>query len=78
MDGRVWHTSGANITADAERALLFGYYCKPFLRPQVNWNAALSPETQASLSPELHARLGMGVEANTQQAGFVVREEALA
>lgn len=76
MDGRVWHTSGANVTKDEERALLFGYYCKPFVRPQVNWNAALSAQTQASLSPELHARLGMGIEANTGEAGFIVREVA--
>lgn len=74
MDGRVWHTSGANVTADEERALLFGYYCKPFLRPQVNWNAALSPATQAALTPELHARLGMGIAANTDEAAFIVRE----
>ena len=47
MDGRMWHTSGANVTATEERALLFGYYCAPFLRPQTNWNAALSPATQA-------------------------------
>lgn len=36
MDARVWHTSGANITKDQERALLFGYYTAPFLRQQVN------------------------------------------
>jgi fumagillin biosynthesis dioxygenase len=64
MDGRIWHTSGANITADQERALLFGYYSKAFLRPQVNWNAALSPATQASLDPEFADLLGLGVTAN--------------
>lgn len=76
MDGRVWHTSGANVTADEERPLLFGYYCKPFLRPQVNWNVGLSAETQATLSPELHERLGMGLTANTDEAAFIVREVA--
>jgi ectoine hydroxylase-related dioxygenase (phytanoyl-CoA dioxygenase family) len=76
MDGRVWHTSGANITADQERALLFGYYCKPFLRPQVNWNVGLSDETRAGLSPELHERLGLGLTANTGEADFIVREVA--
>jgi ectoine hydroxylase-related dioxygenase (phytanoyl-CoA dioxygenase family) len=78
MDGRLWHTSGANVTADEERALLFGYYCKPFLRPQVNWNASLSAAAQAALSPELHARLGMGPDANSEQAAFIVREVAQA
>ncbi len=65
MDGRVWHTSGANATPDQDRALLFGYYTKPFLRPQVNWNACLSPQTQASLRPPLRDWLGLEVTANT-------------
>jgi ectoine hydroxylase-related dioxygenase (phytanoyl-CoA dioxygenase family) len=65
MEGRLWHTSGANITADEDRALLFGYYTKPFLRPQVNWNACLSPETQSSASPQMRRWLGLDVTANT-------------
>jgi ectoine hydroxylase-related dioxygenase (phytanoyl-CoA dioxygenase family) len=65
MEGRIWHTSGANITPDQDRALLFGYYTKPFLRQQVNWNAGLSPETQASLSPQMRQWLGLDVTANT-------------
>lgn len=68
MDGRVWHTSGANVTADQDRAMMFGYYTKPFLRPQVNWNAGLSPETQGSLSPQMRDWLGLGVDANTGEA----------
>ncbi len=68
MEGRVWRTSGANITADEDRALLFGYYCVPFLRPQVNWNAALSPETQAGVGEELRTRLGLGAAANNTLA----------
>jgi ectoine hydroxylase-related dioxygenase (phytanoyl-CoA dioxygenase family) len=71
MDGRLWHTSGANITADQERALLFGYYTKPFLRPQVNWNAALSPELQAGLDAEMREWLGLDREANTGEAADV-------
>lgn len=65
MEGRIWHTSGANITADQDRALLFGYYTKPFLRQQVNWNAGLSPETQAALDPQMRAWLGLDATANT-------------
>jgi ectoine hydroxylase-related dioxygenase (phytanoyl-CoA dioxygenase family) len=68
MDGRIWHTSGANITADEDRALLFGYYTKPFLRPQINWNAGLSPATQATLDPELRDWLGLGIAANAAEA----------
>ncbi|HVM99410.1 MAG TPA: phytanoyl-CoA dioxygenase family protein [Caulobacteraceae bacterium] len=68
MDGRMWHTSGANVTNDEDRALLFGYYTVPFLRPQVNWNACLSAETQASLGPQMQDWLGLGVTANTGMA----------
>jgi ectoine hydroxylase-related dioxygenase (phytanoyl-CoA dioxygenase family) len=59
MDGRVWHTSGANVTKDQDRALLFGYYTAPFLRQQVNWTRKLSKEIQESLSPEMYERLGV-------------------
>jgi hypothetical protein len=64
MEGRMWHTSGANVTADEDRALLFGYYTAPFLRPQVNHNVTLSAETQASLDPEMRHWLGLEAEAN--------------
>ncbi len=72
MDGRVWHTSGANVTKDVERALLFGYYSVDFLRPQVNHNVQLSEATKASLSPELFGLLGLGADANTRVAGEVL------
>jgi ectoine hydroxylase-related dioxygenase (phytanoyl-CoA dioxygenase family) len=65
MDGRMWHTSGANITEGEDRAMMFGYYTAPYLRPQVNWNAGLSEETKASLGPQMQAWLGLGVTANT-------------
>jgi ectoine hydroxylase-related dioxygenase (phytanoyl-CoA dioxygenase family) len=68
MDGRVWHTSGANVTENAERALLFGYYSVDFLRPQVNWNAILPAEVQDSLDAELFERLGLGPAANVHHA----------
>lgn len=74
MDGRVWHTSGANVSADAERALLFGYYCADFLRPQVNHNVTLSEATRARLSPELFALLGLGPEGNTRIGGGIIGE----
>ncbi len=32
MDGRLWHTSGANVSQARERALLFGYYSAAFIR----------------------------------------------
>jgi ectoine hydroxylase-related dioxygenase (phytanoyl-CoA dioxygenase family) len=64
MEGRVWHTSGANVTEDEDRPLLFAYYTKPFLRPQWNFTAALRPEVQARQSPTMRYRLGLDVAAN--------------
>jgi fumagillin biosynthesis dioxygenase len=65
MEGRVWHTSGANVTTDEDRALLFGYYTKPFIRPQWNFSAALTPEQQAAASPLMRYRLGLEVSLNS-------------
>ena len=73
MDGRMWHTSGENTTAAAERALLFGYYSADFIRPQVNWNVVLSHETKAALSPQMVDWLGLGPAANTNRATLVRR-----
>ncbi|MFN8019240.1 MAG: phytanoyl-CoA dioxygenase family protein [Acidimicrobiales bacterium] len=60
MDGRLWHTSGENTTADRERAMLFAFYARSFLRHQNNWGRALSPGVRRSLSPELRELLGLG------------------
>ena len=64
MEGRIWHTSGANRTQDEERALLFGYYCRSFIRPQWNFNVGLSETTKAQLSPALQRWLGLELTAN--------------
>jgi ectoine hydroxylase-related dioxygenase (phytanoyl-CoA dioxygenase family) len=64
MEGRVWHTSGANVTADEDRPLLFAYYTKPFVRPQWNHSAALRPEVQARFSPTMRSRLGLDIAHN--------------
>ena len=71
MDGRMWHTSGANTTEHDERALLFGYYSADFIRPQVNWNVVLSETTRASLSLQMVDWLGLGPAANTNRATMV-------
>ncbi len=60
MDGRLWHTSGANRTEDRERALLFAFYARSFIRHQNNWGRSLSRETRKRLSPRLIEWLGLG------------------
>jgi ectoine hydroxylase-related dioxygenase (phytanoyl-CoA dioxygenase family) len=71
MDGRVWHTSGSNVTKDQDRPLMFGAYSAGFLRPQSNWNAVLSPETQNSVSEELREWLGLGPKGNVGKTGDI-------
>lgn len=68
MEGRVWHTSGANVTADEDRPLLFGYFTKPFVRPQWNFSVALRPEVQQRWSPTMRYRLGLDVSLNVTLA----------
>lgn len=72
MDGRLWHTSGANVTADEERALLFAYYSASFLRPMINWTAAIPADLQATFQPRLRQLLSLDVFANTadEEASF--------
>ena len=62
-----------NTTQSEDRALLFGYYTAPFLRPQVNWNVLLSDATVASLSQAMRHWLGLGPAANIANAGLVAR-----
>jgi ectoine hydroxylase-related dioxygenase (phytanoyl-CoA dioxygenase family) len=76
MDGRIWHTSGANVTEAEERALLFGYYARAFLRPQQNWTASLSPETVEGLSPQMRGWLGLEAIGNRSLAKFLFARTA--
>jgi ectoine hydroxylase-related dioxygenase (phytanoyl-CoA dioxygenase family) len=76
MEGRVWHTSGANATADEDRALLFGYYTKPHIRPQWNFTAALTPEQQAGMSPIMRYRLGLDIVLNSDASKVLSAADA--
>jgi ectoine hydroxylase-related dioxygenase (phytanoyl-CoA dioxygenase family) len=73
MEGRLWHTSGSNITKDRQRRQLFAYYSMDFIRPQVNWEACLSAETKVSLDDEARTLLGLGPFANTRIGGSLTR-----
>lgn len=64
MEGRVWHTSGANVTTDEDRPLLFGYYTRSFVRPQWNFSVGLSDETQRRFDPRMRDRLGLDIALN--------------
>jgi len=72
MDGRLWHSSGANRTSDEDRALLFAYYTRPFIRQQVNWHEVLSPAVIASLDEDRRKLFGFGALANHSGAHHVL------
>ena len=70
MEGRLWHTSGCNTTADEDRTLAFAYYIRPFLRPQWNFTAAMRPDMQALCSTQLRYRLGLDLQYNSGTNGL--------
>lgn len=72
MDGRLWHTSGRNVTEDSDRALLFAYYSRAFIRPQANWHEVLRPEVINGLSEAQRQLFGFGPLANAYGASLVV------
>jgi ectoine hydroxylase-related dioxygenase (phytanoyl-CoA dioxygenase family) len=46
FEGRLWHQTGANTTADQKRVGILAYYCRPYLRQQENFFVSLPPEVQ--------------------------------
>jgi ectoine hydroxylase-related dioxygenase (phytanoyl-CoA dioxygenase family) len=68
MEGRMWHTSGSNITQNQRRAMAFAYYVRGFLRGQVNWDLTLSEQTKAGLDEDARQLLGMGPLTNYHYA----------
>jgi hypothetical protein len=78
MEGRLWHTSGANVTRDERRALMFAYYVADFLRPQVNAEAALPEAVKAAMDPETRKLFGLGAEGNIRIGSRLTKLESAA
>ncbi len=68
MDGRLWHTSGENRTADQQRRMMFAYYSTDFIRQQANWALTLPAEVQASLGERGRALFGLNPIGNSRIA----------
>jgi ectoine hydroxylase-related dioxygenase (phytanoyl-CoA dioxygenase family) len=58
FDGRLWHQTGANRTADQRRRGILAYYCRPFMRQQENWFVSLKPDVLERATPLLRRLLG--------------------
>lgn len=61
LDGRLWHGSGANVTADRTRAAILAYYCSPFIRQQENVFRSLDPRLRRTLPADLRRLLGYDI-----------------
>lgn len=59
VDGRLWHTSGANRSTDRPRAVLISFYVAHFIRTQYNWNAVLDDAFRAKCPAVLRDLLGL-------------------
>lgn len=58
FDGRVWHGTGMNTTADAKRHGILAYYCQPWMRQQENHTVSTDAAVVRSASPTLRRLLG--------------------
>lgn len=75
MEGRVWHTSGRNVSADRQRRLLFAYYSADFVRPQANWSECLPQDVRESMDEATRKLFGLGPAANVRLGGRLTRLE---
>jgi ectoine hydroxylase-related dioxygenase (phytanoyl-CoA dioxygenase family) len=77
MDARVWHQTGPNRTVDETRAGLFGYYVRPFIRPQWNWYQTVTPELLGRLSPTMREMLGFGSNVTSSLESLYMKRQGL-
>jgi ectoine hydroxylase-related dioxygenase (phytanoyl-CoA dioxygenase family) len=58
FDGRVWHRTGNNTTADRRRAGIFAWYTGGIYRTQENWFLSLDPSVVRHASDDLLVLFG--------------------
>ena len=78
MDGRAWHQTGPNRTADETRAGLFAYYVRPFIRPQWNWYATVEPQMLERVSPLMREMLGFGSNVTSSLEALYLKKRTAA
>lgn len=72
MEGRLWHTSGANVTRSERRRMMFAYYSSDFVRQQMNWALILPPEVQAGMDAETRQLFGISELGNARIGSQIV------
>jgi ectoine hydroxylase-related dioxygenase (phytanoyl-CoA dioxygenase family) len=73
MEGRLWHTSGCNVTRDERRRMLFAYYSTDFVRQQANWAFALPHDVQAAMDEDTRKLFGLEAMGNVRIGGALTR-----
>jgi len=73
MEGRMWHTSGRNVSADRRRRLIFAYYSADFIRPQANWSDVLPQEVKDGMDDAARKLFGLGPAGNVRIGGGLTR-----
>ncbi len=68
MDGRLWHTSGNNVTTNRQRRMMFAYYSADFIRQEINWALALPPEVQTAMDGDTRARFALSAMGHVRIA----------
>lgn len=58
FDGRLWHQTGENTSADQHRRGILNYYCRGYVRQQQNFFVGLAPEVLDRATPRLRQLLG--------------------
>ncbi|NWG45933.1 MAG: phytanoyl-CoA dioxygenase family protein [Alphaproteobacteria bacterium] len=58
FDGRLWHGTGQNRTADQHRRALLMYCCRPFMRQQENLTLGLARDLARTERPAFLRRMG--------------------
>jgi hypothetical protein len=76
MEGRLWHTSGANRTANERRRMMFAYYSSDFIRQQMNWSMTLPADVQSAMGDEARALLGLAPTGNTRLGAQITMDQA--
>ncbi len=73
MEGRMWHTSGCNTSADEQRRMMFAYYSADFIRPQANWAMCLPAQVRESMDERTRALFGVTPIGNTRIGAALTR-----
>ena len=58
MEGRIWHRTGCNVTANERRAGIFAWNVRKIYRTQENWFLSLNPLVRQGASEDLLWMLG--------------------